>query len=109
MLRVIHGVIAVYAPAEFVRRVAWDAVKRLHKWDAKRILLFPASRTHDDSPFAAAGVVAQQATGDAEAVLETAAADPNLEEHSSVLLSAKREVQRIRRRTRTRTPVDTAP
>jgi len=96
LLEWIHGLIAVYGPTALIRRLAWDAVKRLHKWNARRVLLSRTSRTREDSLFAAAAVMAQQATTEAEAVLEAASQDPTLSEHVEVISSAKAECESIR-------------
>jgi hypothetical protein len=95
-LQWLHGFIAVYGPTEWIRRLAWDAVKRLHKWDAARILLYPSSRTEQDSPSAAAWVISQEGTPESEAVLEAAENDPTLCDHVDVITSAKVESSRVR-------------
>lgn len=91
-----HGVIAVYAPTAIIRKLAWDAVRRLHAWNAARILRFPTSRTSEDSAFAAAVVVAQQATRDTDSLLQAASEDPTLADHSALIESARAESKSIR-------------
>jgi hypothetical protein len=91
----VNGIIAVYAPSRRVRLLAWDAVERLHRWNAVRILMYSTTRSRGDSADAAAWAMSQEVSPDADVVFEKAENDPTLSGKADVLAAARLECRKV--------------